>query len=131
MPTGGMHRRRDYGRRCILSEIHIQRPGNLYERGDGNSPGILTPFEAPARHPQADTIAMPCHLQVFLSPSKMARRLITMASLGAMALAAPRSLPPQALVQLSKRETAYNASLPNITIFATVGTIAGSAGSQS
>lgn len=61
----------------------------------------------------------------------MLQSLVTMASLGAMALAAPQGLPPQALVQISKRDTAYNASLPNITIFATGGTIAGSAGSQS
>lgn len=61
----------------------------------------------------------------------MLQSLIALASLGAVALAAPQSLPPQALVQLSKRDTAYNASLPNITIFATGGTIAGSAGSQS
>lgn len=61
----------------------------------------------------------------------MLQSLVTVAALGAMALAAPQALPPQSHIELSKRDTAYNASLPNITIFATGGTIAGSAGSQS
>lgn len=61
----------------------------------------------------------------------MLQSLVTVASLGAMALALPQALPPQSRIELSKRDTAYNASLPNITIFATGGTIAGSAGSQS
>ncbi|KAJ0117790.1 hypothetical protein J7T55_001990 [Diaporthe amygdali] len=66
----------------------------------------------------------------------MLQSLVSMASFGAMALAAPAAhnvgpapLPP--LFQLSKRDTGYNASLPNVTIFATGGTIAGSANSQS
>lgn len=59
-------------------------------------------------------------------------------ALAAMAIAAPAPAPaahdvqsqPFPLYQLSKRETSYNASLPNVTIYATGGTIAGSASSN-
>lgn len=63
---------------------------------------------------------------------------LTLAALAVAALAAPAPAPapvphdveslPFPLFQLSKRDTSYNASLPNVTIFATGGTIAGSAG---
>ncbi|KAL2874851.1 hypothetical protein SGCOL_009971 [Colletotrichum sp. CLE4] len=56
------------------------------------------------------------------------RNLLLAASQLALGLAAPAPLPVYNL--LSTRETHYNASLPNITIFATGGTIAGSASSN-
>ncbi|KAK6211152.1 l-asparaginase [Colletotrichum tabaci] len=60
------------------------------------------------------------------------RNLLLAASNLALGLAAPAS-PPAPLPAynlLSSRETHFNASLPNITIFATGGTIAGSAASN-
>lgn len=61
-------------------------------------------------------------------------RLLSLAACAAAVLAAPHPSPPSELspypvYTLSKRDTAttYNASLPNVTIFATGGTIAGSA----
>ncbi|GKT59677.1 L-asparaginase [Colletotrichum tofieldiae] len=56
------------------------------------------------------------------------RNLLLAASQLAVALAAPAPLPVYNL--LSTRETHFNASLPNVTIFATGGTIAGSASSN-
>ncbi|KAI3400999.1 hypothetical protein diail_704 [Diaporthe ilicicola] len=66
----------------------------------------------------------------------MLQSLVTIAALGATALAAPAAhnaglSPLPSPIQLSKRVASYNASLPNVTIFATGGTIAGSANSQS
>ncbi|GKT52453.1 putative lactate 2-monooxygenase [Colletotrichum spaethianum] len=56
------------------------------------------------------------------------RNLLVAASQLALGLAAPAPLPVYNL--LSTRETHFNASLPNVTIFATGGTIAGSAASN-
>ncbi|KAK1969286.1 L-asparaginase [Colletotrichum eremochloae] len=56
------------------------------------------------------------------------RNVLLAASHLALGLAAPAPLPAYNL--LSTRETHYNASLPNVTIFATGGTIAGSAASN-
>ncbi|TID00313.1 putative L-asparaginase 3 [Colletotrichum higginsianum] len=60
------------------------------------------------------------------------RNLLLAASNLALGLAAPASppVPLPAYNLLSSRETHFNASLPNITIFATGGTIAGSAASN-
>lgn len=63
---------------------------------------------------------------------------LTLSALAAVVLAAPHPAPaardipsrPFPLYQLSKRDTSYNASLPNVTIYATGGTIAGSATSD-
>ncbi|ROW06096.1 hypothetical protein VMCG_04540 [Cytospora schulzeri] len=65
----------------------------------------------------------------------MLSNALPLAAFAAMALAAPAPAPaahesPFPLYQLSKRDTSYNASLPNITIYATGGTIAGSATSN-
>lgn len=65
-----------------------------------------------------------------------AQTLLTLAGLLGTALAiphhkAPRDLPsPYPVYTFSKRDTSYNASLPNVTIYATGGTIAGSANSS-
>lgn len=56
----------------------------------------------------------------------MVSRLIPLVASVAVSLAAPAPYYPP-LLQLSKRDTTYNASLPNVTIYATGGTIAGSA----
>ncbi|KAH0425124.1 l-asparaginase [Colletotrichum camelliae] len=58
------------------------------------------------------------------------RNLFLAASQLALGLAAPASMPGFPAHRLSTRETHFNASLPNITIFATGGTIAGSASSN-
>lgn len=67
----------------------------------------------------------------------MISHTLTLLAFAASALAAPRpSLPskpsPYPIYTLSKRDTttSYNASLPNVTIYATGGTIAGSANSS-
>ncbi|KUI52705.1 hypothetical protein VP1G_00224 [Cytospora mali] len=66
----------------------------------------------------------------------MISTVLPLAALAAVALAAPAPAAhdvessPFPLYQLSKRDTHYNASLPNVTIYATGGTIAGSASSN-
>ncbi|KAK7749517.1 hypothetical protein SLS53_000092 [Cytospora paraplurivora] len=68
----------------------------------------------------------------------MVSTAFSLAALAAVALAAPAPAPashdaksvPFPLYQLSKRDVSYNASLPNVTIYATGGTIAGSASSD-
>lgn len=70
----------------------------------------------------------------------MVSTAFSLAALAVMALAAPAPAPapashdaksvPFPLYQLSKRDVSYNASLPNVTIYATGGTIAGSASSD-